>query len=73
MLDRVIPLIMGLVQRFDREEKAETLYDYAARRLEPTDDITFPGSKAVLILTRCQLSFGSLAMLARGSSMGSKR
>ena len=38
-LDRVIPLIMGLVQRFDREEKAETLYDYAARRLEPIDDI----------------------------------
>jgi hypothetical protein len=39
MLDRVIPLIMGLVQRFDREEKAETVYDQAARRLEPTDDI----------------------------------
>jgi hypothetical protein len=39
MLDRVIPLIMGLVQRFDREEKAETVYDYAARRLEPPDDI----------------------------------
>ena len=39
MLDRVIPLIMGLVQRFDREEKAETVYDHAARRLEPTDDI----------------------------------
>ena len=39
MLDRVIPLIMGLVQRFDREEKAESLYDYAARRLEPTEDI----------------------------------
>jgi hypothetical protein len=39
MLDRVIPLIMGLVQRFDREEKAETVYDHAARRLEPADDI----------------------------------
>jgi hypothetical protein len=39
MLDRVIPLIMGLVQRFDREEKAETVYDHAARRLEPVNDI----------------------------------
>jgi hypothetical protein len=39
MLDRVIPFIMGLVHRFDREEKAESLYDHAARRLEPTEDI----------------------------------
>jgi hypothetical protein len=39
MLDRVIPLFMRLVQRFDRDEQDETLYDYAARRFEPTDDI----------------------------------
>jgi hypothetical protein len=39
MLDRVFPLLMQLVQRFDRNEQAETLYDYAARRFEPTDDI----------------------------------
>jgi hypothetical protein len=39
MLDRVFPLLMQLVQRFDRDEQAETLYDYAARRFEPTDDI----------------------------------
>ena len=30
---------MRLVERFDRDEKTETLYDYAARRLETTDDI----------------------------------
>ena len=39
MLDRVIPLVMRLVVRFDPDEQVETLYDYAARRLEPTDDI----------------------------------
>jgi hypothetical protein len=39
MLDRVIPLVMRLLQRFDWDEQVETLYDYAAHRLEPTDDI----------------------------------
>jgi hypothetical protein len=39
MLDRVIPLIMGLVQRFNRDEQGETLYDYAAKRLEPVDGV----------------------------------
>jgi hypothetical protein len=39
MLDRVIPLVMRMVERFYRDEQVETLYDYVARRLEPTDDI----------------------------------
>ena len=39
MLDRVIPLVMRLVERFNRDEQDETLYDNAARRLVPTDDI----------------------------------
>jgi hypothetical protein len=39
MLDRVFPFLMRLVERFNRDEQDETLYDYAARRLEPTHDI----------------------------------
>lgn len=39
MLDRVIPLVMRLVERFDRDDQDKTLYDVAARRLEPTNDI----------------------------------
>jgi hypothetical protein len=39
MLDRVIPLVMRLVERFNRDEQDETLYDHAARRLEAIDDI----------------------------------
>jgi hypothetical protein len=39
MLDRVFPLLMRLVERFNRDDQDETLYDYAARRLEPTHDI----------------------------------
>jgi hypothetical protein len=41
MLDRVFPLLMRLVERFNRDEQDETLYDYAARRLESTHDIIF--------------------------------
>jgi len=39
MLDRMFPLLMRLVERFNRDEQDEALYDYAARRLEPTHDI----------------------------------
>jgi hypothetical protein len=39
MLDRAFPLLMRLVQRFDRDEQAETLYDYAAKRLESVDSV----------------------------------
>jgi hypothetical protein len=39
MLDRVFPLLMRLVQRFDRDWQSETLYDYAAKRLEPADGV----------------------------------
>ena len=39
MLDRVFPLLMRLVQRFDRDWQSETFYDYAAKRLEPVDDV----------------------------------
>jgi hypothetical protein len=39
MLDRVFPLLMRIVQRFDRDWRNETMYDYAARRLEPVDDV----------------------------------
>jgi hypothetical protein len=30
---------MRLVQRFNRDWQEETFYDYAARRLEPVDDV----------------------------------
>jgi hypothetical protein len=39
MLDRVFPLLMRLVQRFNRDWRDETLYDYAAKRLGPVDGI----------------------------------
>ena len=39
MLDRAFPLLMRLVQRFDRDWQNETLYDYAAKRLEPVDGV----------------------------------
>jgi hypothetical protein len=39
MLDRACPLLMRLVQRFDRDWQSETLYDYAAKRLEPVEDV----------------------------------
>ena len=39
MLDRAFPLLMRLVQRFDRDWQSETLYDYAAKRLEPVDGV----------------------------------
>jgi hypothetical protein len=39
MLDRVFPLLMRLVQRFDRDWQSETFYDYAAKRLEPVDGV----------------------------------
>jgi hypothetical protein len=35
----VFPLLMRLVQRFNRDWRDETLYDYAARRLDPVDGI----------------------------------
>jgi hypothetical protein len=35
----VFPLLMRLVQRFDRNWQDETLYDYAAKRLEPVDGV----------------------------------
>jgi hypothetical protein len=38
-LDRVFPLLMWLVQRFDRDWQSETLYDHAAKRLEPVQDV----------------------------------
>ena len=39
MLDRAFPLLMRLVQRFDRDWQNETLYDYAGKRLEPVDGL----------------------------------
>src|ERR1700722_1946734 len=36
-LDRAFPFLMRLAQRFDRDWQSETLYDYAAKRLEPVD------------------------------------
>jgi hypothetical protein len=39
MLDRVIPLVMRLIERFDRDEQAETLYDHVATRLKPVDSV----------------------------------
>jgi hypothetical protein len=39
MLDRAFPLLMRLVQRFDRDWQRETLYDYAAKRFEPVDGV----------------------------------
>ena len=39
ILDRVFPLLMRLVQRFDRDWQQETFYDYAARRLEPVHSV----------------------------------
>jgi hypothetical protein len=39
MLDRVFPLLMRLVLRFDRDWRGETLYDYAAKRLDPVDGV----------------------------------
>jgi hypothetical protein len=35
----VIPLVMRLVRRFNRNWQDETFYDFAARRLEPIDDV----------------------------------
>jgi hypothetical protein len=39
VLDRLFPLLIRLVQRFDRNWQGETLYDYAAKRLEPVDGV----------------------------------
>jgi hypothetical protein len=39
MFDRVFPLLMRLVQRFDRDWQSETLYDYAAERLQSVDGV----------------------------------
>jgi hypothetical protein len=39
MLDRAFPLLMRLVQRFNRNWQSETFYDYAAKRLEPVDGV----------------------------------
>jgi hypothetical protein len=39
ILDRVFPLLMRLVQRFDRDWQQQTFYDYAARRLEPVHGV----------------------------------
>ena len=41
LLDRVFPLLLRLALRFDRDWESETLYDYAARRLEPVEDVVF--------------------------------
>jgi hypothetical protein len=38
-LDRAFPLLMRLAQRFDRDWRNETLYDYAAKRLETVDGV----------------------------------
>jgi hypothetical protein len=34
-----VSLLMRLVKRFDRDEQAETLYDYAAKRLQSVDGV----------------------------------
>jgi hypothetical protein len=39
LLDRAFPLLLRLVQRFDRDWESETFYDYAAKRLEPVEDV----------------------------------
>jgi hypothetical protein len=39
MLDRVFPLLMLLVHRFNRDWRDETLCDFAAKRLDPVDGI----------------------------------
>jgi hypothetical protein len=38
-LDRAFPFLMRLAQRFDRNWQNETLYDYAAKRLESVDGV----------------------------------
>jgi hypothetical protein len=39
LLDRVIPLLMRLVQRFDRKEQDRSFYDDAAKRVEPVNNV----------------------------------
>jgi hypothetical protein len=39
LLDRVIPLLMRLIQRFDRNEQDRSFYDEAAKRLEPVNNV----------------------------------
>jgi hypothetical protein len=38
-LDRVLPLLMGLIDRFNRDSESETFHDRAARELAKTDDV----------------------------------
>jgi hypothetical protein len=45
MLDRVFPLLLWLVRRFDRDWQGDTLYDYAAKRAEPVDGIVLSRNK----------------------------
>jgi hypothetical protein len=39
LLDRMIPLLMRLVRRFDRDERDRSFYDDAAKRLQPVNGI----------------------------------
>ena len=39
ILDRVFPLLMRLVHRFDRDWHSETLYDHVAKKLKRADDV----------------------------------
>jgi len=41
LLDRFFPLLIRLVQRFDRDWQSETLYDSAAKRLASVEDVVF--------------------------------
>ena len=39
LLDRMIPLLMRLVQRFDRDEQDRSFYDEAAKRLQAVENV----------------------------------
>jgi hypothetical protein len=39
MLDRILPLVMRLIDRFNRDSQSETFHDRAAREFVKTDDI----------------------------------
>jgi hypothetical protein len=71
-LDQAFPLLLRLVPRFDRDWEGETLYDYAAKRLEPVEDVVLSRIKGRIDSQEMPTVLRLLAMSERASLTASK-
>jgi hypothetical protein len=72
-LDRAFPFLMRLAQRFDRNWQNETLYDYAAKRLESVDGVVLSRIKGRVDSQDMPAVLHVIGDVVRGSSTTSTR